>query len=112
VPVDQIFVFACLYHLDVGSALHQLGSFHDVPFGESNAVVPHVWGGGIEVIDANALFVQRDPNDIRRIVWTRRQFVKVRAALSLFERTLVVTEIFHFCDGRDIAFSVGRDGLR
>lgn len=77
-------------------------------------VVTHVWVDGIGVIgaiDANALFVQRDPNDTRRIILTRRQHVKVRAALLIFERILVIAEIFHFRDGRDIAFSDGRDGL-
>jgi len=80
----------------------------------SRVVMTHVWVNGIGVIgaiDANTLFVQRDPNDTGRTILTRGHHVKVRAALSIFERILVIPEIFHFRDGRDIAFSDGRDGL-
>ena len=53
----------------------------------SRVAVTHVWADGIGfvgAIDANAFFVQPDPIDTRRIVWTRWQHVKVRAAPSIF----------------------------
>src|SRR5438552_14534168 len=82
----------------------------DIPIGQTNAAVARRAADRTRVVstvDADALFVERDPHHANRITRPRREQMKTAAPLPMLEHFLVVTERGHLGDAAHLPLADG-----
>src|ERR1043166_6857325 len=81
-----------------------LGETHRVPIGKANATMTHGVSDCLRLVrpmDADAFFVERDPDHADATIGTWRQHIEIAAALAVLKHLLVVTKAWQLRDAAD-----------